>query len=97
MKWQTPLKLQLLSEIGIAEKLHGIRRLFTQGCKLKSAFWNLPLGKQFIQYVGSYVGVPRASTFKIVIDSLNGKITKIKRKISKIRTISPFINLFILK
>lgn len=75
-----------------AEKIHGIRRLFRQACNTKSSFWHLPLGKQFAQYVGSYIGIPKPTRLKITLDSLNGTIERVQRKVSKIQQ-QFFINL----
>lgn len=67
-----------------AEKVHGIKRLFRQVYNIKSSFWHLPLGKPFAQYLGSYLGIPKPTRLKVTLDSVNGVIARIKRKLSKI-------------
>lgn len=67
-----------------AEKVHGIKRLFIQSCNPKSSFWHLPLGKQFAQYVGSYLGIPKPTPLKITLDSLNVGIGRLQRKLTKL-------------
>jgi hypothetical protein len=41
------------------EKRFGIRRLFPSAVRPDSEFWSMPLGREFREYLGSHLGVPR--------------------------------------
>jgi hypothetical protein len=51
-----------------AEKRFGIPRLFAEAMKPQSAFWTVDPGEPFRRLVGRFLGVPRRSVRKLVLD-----------------------------
>jgi hypothetical protein len=53
-----------------AEKKYGFRRLFAEVTNPASPFWHLPFDPSFTRYLGSRLGVPRATVRKRFLDGL---------------------------
>jgi hypothetical protein len=70
-----------------AEKGYGIKRIFAQVSNPQSDFWNLPLGEQFTKYVAGYVGIPQRNISKTVLDVFDNRISGIKRRLSKVKSV----------
>ncbi|HBB32487.1 MAG TPA: hypothetical protein DDZ80_31995 [Cyanobacteria bacterium UBA8803] len=69
--WHTP-----------TEKRYGLKRLFKQVINLNSPFWNLPLGQPFIQYLARYLGIPKPTLLKVILDRFDDKISGLRKRLS---------------
>lgn len=64
-----------------AEKNFGIKRLFSQVCQPQSKFWKVPVGEEFAKYAAAYLGIPKASLLKIIMDWIEMKKSGLKRRL----------------
>lgn len=62
-----------------AEKKYGFDPLFRDVMRLGSDFWTTPIGVEFRSYVGKYVGVPRPSPRKWMVDMCKAAVEKLRR------------------
>jgi hypothetical protein len=70
-----------------AEKTRGIKRLFLQVSNPKSLFWTLPVGEEFMKYVGRYVGIPKRNISKIIVETLEDRKSGIQRRLSHVKNL----------
>jgi hypothetical protein len=64
-----------------AEKRYGLTRLFQDVITPRSRFWTTPLGKEFGRYLGNYLGVPRRTPLKSVLDLKDAIVWKMGSRI----------------
>ena len=67
------------------EKGYGIKRLFAEITNPKSTFWTVPLGNQFAEYAGSYLGVPKRTPLKSCLDMFDNRISGLQKRFSNVK------------
>lgn len=65
----------------LSEKVYGIKRLFTDVRNPHSQFWNVPTGKPFLEYMARYLGIPKRTPQKIILDTFDDRMSGIKRRL----------------
>lgn len=68
-----------------SEKRYGIKRLFEQVINPKSQFWQLLLGKPLTQYTARYLGLPKPTLTKRLLDTLDDKQAGLAKRITKFK------------
>jgi hypothetical protein len=65
-----------------SEKLYGLKRLATKVSNQSSLFWNLT-DENFVKYLGFYLGIPKRTRSKNIVDFLDAKIVGLKQRMFK--------------
>lgn len=73
--WHTP-----------AEKKFGLRRLFHEMTRSNSLFWRVSPGDEFARYVSGFLGIPKSSRTKKVLDIAYSVLWKLQSSYANFRT-----------